>query len=99
TTSGGVLPAGSASPNSLVSLMLGVPASISQSGPFPGFGTAGSFIRFTLKDWQLNGWIQDDIKVNAKLTLNLGLRYEYNSVPREVAGRITAITKEAAACC
>jgi hypothetical protein len=33
-------------------------------------------------------WVQDDIRVNSKLTLNLGLRYEYNAWPHHRRGRM-----------
>src|SRR2546422_2521620 len=33
----------------------------------------------------------DDFRVTRSLTLNLGIRYEYNSVPVEVAGRLAGI--------
>jgi hypothetical protein len=33
-------------------------------------------------------WVQDDIRVNNKLTVNLGLRYEYNAWPHHRRGRM-----------
>jgi hypothetical protein len=33
------------------------------------------------------GFIQDDFKVNSKLTLNLGVRYEFSTAPREKENR------------
>ncbi len=34
-------------------------------------------------------YVLDDWKVSSKLTLNIGMRYEYNSPPREMDGRTT----------
>jgi hypothetical protein len=33
-------------------------------------------------------WVQDDIKLTSKLTVNLGLRYEYNAWPHHRRGRM-----------
>jgi hypothetical protein len=41
-----------------------------------------------MTSWQLGGFIQDDIKISRNLMLNVGLRYDYYSVPRERDGRI-----------
>jgi len=35
---------------------------------------------------QFGGFIQDDFKVNSRLTMNLGIRYDYQTVPIEVHG-------------
>lgn len=37
---------------------------------------------------EYNFYAQDDWRIHPRLTLNLGLRYEFNSVPREVNGLI-----------
>jgi len=36
---------------------------------------------------QIGGYFQDDYRVTPKLTLNLGVRYDYFTVPREYLGR------------
>jgi outer membrane receptor protein involved in Fe transport len=39
------------------------------------------------RQWALSGYIQDDWQVTPKLTINAGLRYEFNSNPTEVQGK------------
>jgi hypothetical protein len=43
---------------------------------------------YQLNLWQLGGFIQDDFRFSNKLTLNLGLRYDYWSVVRERDNRL-----------
>ena len=45
-----------------------------------------AFVRqfFNTRSKELVGYFQDDIRVNSRLTLNLGVRYEYNSPLREI---------------
>ena len=41
-----------------------------------------------LRRWEWHGYLQDDWKLAQKLFLNLGVRYELNTVPKEVKSRI-----------
>jgi hypothetical protein len=61
----------------------------------PGFGPAGGgFSPFGVRRAHASGWFQDDFRVSQKLTLNIGLRYEYSTIIREVAGRFAAIVDD-----
>jgi hypothetical protein len=91
---GGELPAGSPSPNSLVSFMEGVPGAYIRATGMPGFSAPGNPAPYGVRIWHLNGWLQDDIKVTSRLTVNLGLRYEFNSVPSETGDRLNAIVDD-----
>jgi outer membrane receptor protein involved in Fe transport len=51
------------------------------SGNFnQGFGVLG----LTFNTWDVNYFVQDDIRVSPRLTVNLGLRYEYQKNPDPV---------------
>ncbi|HMV48811.1 MAG TPA: carboxypeptidase regulatory-like domain-containing protein, partial [Blastocatellia bacterium] len=62
---------------------LGLPTGIFQS---LGIGTPDSTIG--LRFWQLNFFTNDNWRVRRGLTLDYGVRYELNTVPREVNSRI-----------
>ena len=57
-------------------------------------GRAASYTRnvgnpyIGLRTTETNLYIQDDWRIHPRLTLNLGLRYEFNAVPNEVNGLI-----------
>lgn len=88
TVGGSPLPAGAASPSGMVSMMEGVSQYYERSTTIPGFGPAGGGgAWFDMHIWHLASYLQDDMRVGPKLTLNLGLRYEFNSVPTEIGNR------------
>ncbi len=91
---GGELPAGSPSPTSLVSFMEGAANAYIRATGMPGFSAPGNPAPYGVRVWHLNGWLQDDIKVNSRLTVNLGFRYEFNSVPAETGHRLNAIVDD-----
>ncbi|MGA1368863.1 MAG: hypothetical protein ACO394_10150, partial [Blastocatellia bacterium] len=62
---------------------LGIPTGIFQS---LALGTPDSTIG--LRFWQYNAFLNNNWRVRQGLTLDLGIRYEYNTVPREVNRRI-----------
>ena len=43
---------------------------------------------YVITNWNNGYFIQDDFRITPRLTLNLGLRYDYFSVPREKSGRL-----------
>jgi hypothetical protein len=91
STSGGTsLPAGSLSPSGLISMMEGADQSYVRATAAAGYGPpGGGFEWWGLRRSMLATYIQDDFKVNQSLTLNLGLRYEYDTVPWEVGDRLS----------
>jgi hypothetical protein len=54
-------------------------------------GNTNSTFTFEYRVTQLNGFVQDDFKLNSRLTLNLGLRWEYDGFITEKYGNITNI--------
>src|SRR5262245_8150388 len=62
---------------------VGVPTGIFQS---LSIGAPDTTIGLRL--WQYNFFLNDTWRTRRGLTLNFGLRYEYNTVPREVSNRI-----------
>ncbi|MFO0364069.1 MAG: TonB-dependent receptor domain-containing protein [Acidobacteriota bacterium] len=65
--------------NNVADFLAGRPAAYTRNVGQPYIG---------LRATEFNTYLQDDWQVHARLTLNLGVRYEFNSVPREVNGLI-----------
>ncbi len=65
------------------------------AAPQPG----GIFLGFGLKGWlthynrvnAFNSYVQDDFKVSPKLTVNVGVRWEYDGFPNDKSGRFANV--------
>jgi hypothetical protein len=71
--------------NAIADFLLGYynNASTFQPGPFSPSGTAGNLNQYQFSYFA--PFIQDDWKVTPRLTLNLGLRWDYRAVPYEAS--------------
>jgi hypothetical protein len=76
-----VLTRGSIGFNTLADFLTGQPAIAMRMTLSPGITTARDY-----QYWTLGFYTQDDWRATNRLTLNLGLRYEFNTVPQEVNG-------------
>jgi hypothetical protein len=95
TDGGPTIPAGSGSPSDKVSFMEGSDFNYERSTPMTGYAAPNTaFAPYGLRVWDLAAYGQDNMKVNSKLTLNFGLRYEYQSVPYEIRNRFAAIADQ-----
>jgi hypothetical protein len=72
---------GSISGEAFADFMLGYPRQVTRAFPADTFGGEGNYYHF---------YFQDDIKVNNRLTLNLGLRYEYSPWLKGYRGQLGA---------
>jgi hypothetical protein len=74
--------------NSIADMLLGYYHDVStfQPGPFSPSGVAGNLNKYHFQYFA--PFVQDDWKVTSRLTVNLGLRWDYRSVPYEETNKM-----------
>ncbi|MET0645826.1 MAG: TonB-dependent receptor [Pyrinomonadaceae bacterium] len=74
---------------SILSILTGPVAQGTQtfnaSGPTSGF-VPGQIQQNQFRNWNLGGYVGDSYRFRENLTLNLGVRYEFISVPKDISG-------------
>ncbi|HEV2984207.1 MAG TPA: TonB-dependent receptor [Vicinamibacterales bacterium] len=76
--------------NALASFLLGLPSANSGNLSFVPISTP---INVAINYWA--GYVQDDLRASSKLTVNLGLRYEYETGMREAQNHFTVAFDQA----
>jgi outer membrane receptor protein involved in Fe transport len=68
-------------------------ANFLEGGPVQSYtaGTPGSVFSRTYRYNTFGFYLQDDMRLTDRFTLNAGLRYEFNTVPNEIHGRNSCI--------
>ena len=56
-----------------------------------GANFAGSSARRGLRQTMIAGYVQDDIRYRSNLSFNLGVRYEFLTIPKEVNGKVALL--------
>ncbi len=74
--------------NSLFNDLMGVVGTVQKVFYSNGkdFPSADQELKFLQRSREYNFYFQDDWRISSKLTLNLGLRYEFNGVPFDLSG-------------